>query len=87
MTARARSGGKARVTMRALMQRIGRKLASEADPRRIRTGRGKNRERFGDYYVLDCTGGVEFMDVNPEKFGRALGVLQEWEQLAEAVTE
>jgi len=68
------------VTMRALVQRISRKLAAEEDPRRLMAARGKAREKLGDYYVLK-QGVVGNSFVDPVEFGRKLGVLKQWEEV------
>ena len=42
------------------------------------------RAEYGDYYVLNCARNyVTEMHVDPEKLGRELKVMQDWEVLAE----
>jgi hypothetical protein len=76
------------VTARALIQRINRKLAATTDQgnwggKRLRASRGAgDLNNLGDYYVLDLSRNAVVDDhVNPEKFGRDLGVLKEWERV------
>lgn len=70
------------ITIRALLQRINRKLAREQ--RRLKVSRGREELRhFGQYYVLDGYG-VERGRVNVENLGRELGVLKPWQHLAKA---
>jgi hypothetical protein len=41
----------------------------------------KMTRHFGDYYVLDLSGNVIDMDVDPEKLARKLDVLKEGEKV------
>jgi hypothetical protein len=67
------------VTMRALIQRINRKL--RRDDQRLRTARGWF-SNLGDYYVLDFKHQrIVKGRVDPEALGRDLGVLKDYEQL------
>ena len=67
------------VTMRALIQRINRKLRQ--DDQRLRTARGWF-SNLGDYYVLDFKHNrIVRGHVEPEALGRDLGVLKDYEQL------
>jgi hypothetical protein len=71
------------VTIRALLQRINRKLAAMEGSRgrQLRATRGTtHRENLGDYYLL-TQAGVLTKRVDPEKLGRELEVLKEWERL------
>jgi hypothetical protein len=86
------------VTMRALIQRINRKLAADTDEKkrvgstishwlgkRLRKSRGAGEfNNLGDFYVLNLSM-KEVVDshVNPEKLGRKLGVLADWESIAD----
>jgi hypothetical protein len=78
------------VTVRALIQRINRKLAQE-DKRLVKTrenaltGNGVPLVHdLGRYYAIDV-GRNQMADthVDPEKLGRQLGVMQPWEKLAD----
>jgi hypothetical protein len=68
------------VTQRALLQRIGRKLAQY---QMIRTARGRRAEQdLGRYYVLDVNRNfVVEHHVNLEELGRRLEALAPWEEL------
>jgi hypothetical protein len=74
--------GKIPVTMRALIQRINRKLAKEDfGPPGEQLRKSK---RSGVYYIINFRGNyVTHMDVDVEGLGRELGVLREWEQVEE----
>jgi hypothetical protein len=67
------------VTLRALIQRINRKLADSGQC--LKAARGeKARQEVGDYYTVDVR--LNFLvekDVDPETLGRDLGVLKVWE--------
>jgi hypothetical protein len=70
------------VTMRALIQRINRKLA--ADDERIVAARNERvRTDFGEWYVVDTRThrGANSTHVDPEALARELGVLKPWEQV------
>jgi hypothetical protein len=71
------------ITMRALIQRINRKLREHDEV--LKAIRGERwRAEYGDYYVLNCARNyVTEMHVDPEKLGRELKVMQDWEVLAE----
>ena len=78
-------GQKVPVTMRAVLQRINRTLARRGD-HRIKATRGgaRLREELGDYYVIAVERHfIVETDVNPEAYGRDLGVLRPWERLIE----
>lgn len=67
------------VSLRALTQRINRKLASERQ--RLVVGRGKHElDLFGDYYVRGERG-VILVQVDVEALGRKLGALKPWQRL------
>ncbi|HEY3549338.1 MAG TPA: hypothetical protein VGK17_24980 [Propionicimonas sp.] len=78
---------KVNVTMRALVQRINRKLAKENQVLKAQRGaaaRLDNPQGLGAYYIVDThSGNVDAQHVDPEKLGRELGVLQTWERLEE----
>lgn len=70
---------RASVTLRALTQRINRRLAQ--DGRQLRAARGGSSD-LGAYYIVDPDrGSVVTGNVDPEKLGRELGVLKSWERL------
>jgi len=73
------------ITMRALLQRINRKLALEGRAGQgLKAMRGGARDGIGDYYLLDFdTNFISNPNVDPEALGRKLGVLAEWEELAQ----
>src|SRR5262249_30402449 len=67
------------VTMRALIQRINRKLRQ--DDHRLRTARGWF-SNLGDYYVLDFKyNRIVKGRVNPDALGGVLGVLKDYEKM------
>jgi hypothetical protein len=69
------------VTMRALLQRINRRLAGKGELLKKTRGAGA-REEVGDYYVIDVNRNVLMLKhVDPETLGRKLGVLQSWESV------
>ena len=75
------------VTMRAIVQRINRKLAADGY-RRLKQSRGRpwkylDRE-VGKWFLVDGSRNrVERTHVNPEQFAKELGVLQPWEHVRE----
>ena len=70
------------MTMRALVQRINRKL-TEKDAQ-LKAARGEARQNLGDYYVLDVRRKVVSRTaVNLEALGRELEVLHPWERLTD----
>jgi hypothetical protein len=84
--ARMAKGRKVPVTLRAVIQRINRKLAQEGRAgqafRKYRGGR--SLADLGDYYVVDLDRNtVEAAHLDPEAFGRELGVLENWEEVQE----
>jgi hypothetical protein len=70
---------KAGVTMRALIQRINRKLSTDQEV--LKKTRGERAcQDLGDYYVLNVNRNwIVGKDVAPEALGRKLGVLSAWE--------
>jgi hypothetical protein len=75
----ARNKQRAPISLRALVQRINRRLA--ADGRTLRSPRGHgNAAPLGDYFVTDDRG-VVVAGVQPEKLGREIGVLRPWEEV------
>lgn len=73
------------VTERALIQRINRKLAQEKWPKGFRATRSTGeKNNLGDFYVLDLERNmVVDHHCTPDKYGRELGVLKPYEELAE----
>jgi hypothetical protein len=71
------------VTMRALMQRINRKL--KPDDEVLKVARSERVEQeLGKYYTLDHRRNVLIhKDVDPEELGRELGVLRDYEKVVE----
>ncbi len=69
------------VTLRALLQRINRRLLDDGET--VRAARGDQaRKDLGDYYRLDFKrNAVVEKDVDVEQLGRKLGVLQPYEHL------
>jgi hypothetical protein len=68
------------VTMRALTQRINRKL--EPAGKVLKAARGKEKDALGTFYLLDFSRGVEDTHVDLESLGRELGALGQWESLS-----
>ena len=68
------------VRVRAVIQRINRKLAAKGQIL-MATRQMKMTRYFGDYYLLDLSGNVIDMDVEPENLARKLGVLTEEEKV------
>lgn len=85
--------GKVPVTMRALIQRINRKLAKERDGWGTHGGghgdkllacREMSRayHDLGSYYTVDVgRNQIAATHVDPEELARELGVLKEWEKV------
>lgn len=76
-------GRRVTLTVRALTQRLNRRLAK--DDQAVRSPRGRaSRSQWGDYFVVNTRGGVVDAKLTPKKLeamARALGVLAEWEEL------
>jgi hypothetical protein len=71
---------KVEVSLRALTQRINRRLA--ADDQVLKAARGRRMQAAGDYYIVSVRqGAVIARNVDLETLGRKLGVLKEWETL------
>jgi hypothetical protein len=69
------------VSMRAVIQRINRKLAPDLEGLKTTRG-GRARLELGDYYVIDFNRNfILHKDVDPERMARELGVLQPWEEV------
>ena len=75
-------GQKAPVTMRAVIQRINRKLKADDEQLRATRGEGNAQRELGDYYIVDFNrNSVMRKDVDPAKLARELGVLKPWEEV------
>ena len=77
--------GKVPVTMRAIVQRINRKLAPDGY-RRLKQSRGRPWKYLdrdvGKWFLVDGSRNrVERTHVDPEKFAKELGVLRPWEKV------
>ena len=70
------------VTVRALIQRINRKLALQDES--LRKARTENvRLTVGDYYIVDVMRNcIAHREVDIEEQGRQLGALKPWETVA-----
>jgi hypothetical protein len=68
--------------MRALIARINRKLAG--DDMQLKKTKGRRAYiDLGAYYVLNVRNNAimyHYKDCDPEKLGREIGVLQDWER-------
>lgn len=78
------SSAKTIITIRALVQRINRKLADKKQ--KLVALRGVAVRQFGQYVVVEDTGDVEtsgvvHKNVDLVLFGKKLGVIREWESL------
>ena len=73
------------VTLRALLQRLNRKLAKEGEV--LKTLRGQRYANdLGRYYIVNLDRkAIDTTDVDPVALGRALGVLAAWEMVVPAV--
>ena len=71
------------VSMRALIARIKRRLC--ADDEMLKAARGQRaQQELGLWYTVDFRiNGITGRHVDPEQLGRELGVLHEWERVAE----
>jgi hypothetical protein len=68
--------------MRALIQRINRKLRDEDEVLKI--PRGRARHQLGDFFLLNWRLNIVVHDhVDPEPLARELGVLRPWEKVIE----
>ena len=70
------------VSMRALIQRINRKL--RPDHQRLQCARPRAASSVGKYFITDFNRNwIVGQRVNPEALGRELGALAEWEHVDE----
>jgi hypothetical protein len=67
------------ISRRALIQRLRRAL--RADGKHLRTARAGKRKLFGHYYLVGRKELIENVDI--EKLGRDLNVLEPWESLGD----
>jgi hypothetical protein len=68
------------VRMRVVIQRINQELAAKGQIL-MPTRHMRMTQHFGDYYLLDLSGNVIDMDIDPEKLARKLGVLKKGEEV------
>jgi hypothetical protein len=67
------------VSLRALLQRINRKLAAQEECLKATRGE-RGRHDLGDYYIVDVRRNfVVATHQDPETLGRELGALRPWE--------
>ena len=59
----------------SVIERINRKLAAKSQIL-MATRRVKMKLDYGHYYIIDLSGNVMDMDINPEELARKLGVLK-----------
>ena len=70
------------VTMRALTQRVNRKLKPDLEMLRVTRG-AQMQQDVGDYHVIDFRKNwITHKHVDPEQMARDMGVLHEWEEVA-----
>ena len=84
-TATGKQQGKVPVTMRAIVQRINRKLAADGY-RRLKQSRGRPWKYLdrdvGKWFLVDGRrNSVERTHVDPEELAKELGVLKPWERV------
>jgi hypothetical protein len=76
---------KVRVSTRALIQRINRKLAAQDEALRVSRDRWQERLNLGEYYIVNTRiNGVVHKDVDIDALGHELGALRRWEVHEEA---
>jgi hypothetical protein len=68
------------VTLRAVNQRINRRLAAENQVLKAMRGE-RARQTMGDYIVVDDRNRILHHDVDPEALARELGALADWEEV------
>lgn len=81
--AKKQTGTRLKITERALMQRINRKLKQDGE--QLRTARTQQVETtVGHYFIVDMNrNAITTQRVDLEKMGRELGVIQPWEELGD----
>jgi hypothetical protein len=71
------------VTMRAVLQRLNRKLAKE-DEKMAKARGARARFDLGEYFILDTERNfVKCTNVDPVAFAKDYGVLADWETIVE----
>lgn len=71
------------VSLRALIQRINRKLAAEGECLK-KARSAKAQQDLGDYYIIEISRNLVFgKDVDLEQLGRKIGALKSWEHVEE----
>ena len=68
------------ISIRDVIQLINRKLAAKGQIL-MTTRHMKMKVHCGDYYILDLSGNVMDMDIDPEELARQLGVLKEGKEV------
>jgi hypothetical protein len=78
------------ITMRALTQRINRKLAEQGEqlrkygpPPEMGSPADEAYRELGDWYIVSPEYGVRRDHVDPVELGKELGVIQKWETVME----
>ena len=70
------------VTMRALLQRINRRLEADGDKVLKVARSARARQYLGNYYIIDVTkNAIAGIGIKPEDYAMRLGVLAEWEEI------
>ena len=77
------TGNKVPITVRALIQRINRKL--KPDNQQLKVTRGQRwRSNLGDYYIVDTyRNNIVNSGIDPESYGRKLGCIEAYETVVE----
>ena len=77
----SQTGRRVPVSERALAQRINRRLARDGQMLKSRRGR-RWRSDLGQYYIVNADRDfIVATRIDPEGYGRKLGVLADWEAL------
>jgi hypothetical protein len=75
-------GAKVPVSLRAVIQRVNRKLADEGQMGHKLKAARDSRRSAGDFYVVDIARAWIVQErVDPETLARELGALQPWEEV------
>ncbi len=77
---------KARITMRALIQRINRKLAKEEQ--KLKKSRGLQMSYdVGDYFIIDTyQNNTAAINIDPVELGKEIGVLKPYEEVLDVAS-
>lgn len=73
------------ITLGAAVRRINRKLAHDCKQLRTCQWNSRSFNTLGRYYLVDCQ--INYIiegDIDPEEFGRDIGVIAEYERIEEA---